>query len=95
MNKLRDPADGILVHGIPRGTTQIPELQLDGGHLGGGAVRTPVGGVSHPRPQVDVRERNPGLRLKAAHQPAGRKTAIAFHLLCPLLPHRPRIKNWI
>jgi hypothetical protein len=51
--------------------------------------------VSHPRPQVDVREWNPGLRLKAAHQPAGRKTAIAFHLLCPLLPHRPRIINWI
>ena len=89
MNKLRDPADGILVHGIPRGTTQIPELQLDGGHLGGGAVRAPVGGVSHPRPQVDVREGNPGLRLKAAHQPAGRKTAIAFHLLFPPFPDRP------
>jgi hypothetical protein len=32
--------------------------------------------VSHPRPQVDVRERNPGLRFKAAHQPAGRTATI-------------------
>ena len=69
MDMLRDPAHGILVHRIARATAEISELQLDGRHLGGGAVRAPVGGVSHACLQVDVGEGDAGLRLEAAHQP--------------------------
>lgn len=55
----RHAAHRVLVLGVPRDPAEVPELELDGGHLGGGAVGRPLGGVAAPRPQVHVGEWDP------------------------------------
>ena len=55
---LGDPGHRLLVLGLPGHPAEVPELQLHGGHLGGGAVRAPLGGVTHPSLQIHVRKWN-------------------------------------
>ena len=48
----------LLVLGVAGGSAEVPELQLDGGHLGGGAVRAPLWCMACLGLQIDVRIRN-------------------------------------
>ena len=56
VNMLRHLGHRLLVLGVPGDTAQVPELELDGGDLGGGAVWRPLGSVSHAILEVDIRE---------------------------------------
>ena len=60
-------AHRVLVLGVPRDPAEVPELELDGGHLGGGAVGTPLGGVTSPSPQVHIGERDSRWGIERSH----------------------------
>ena len=45
----------LLVLGVAGGPAEVPELQLDGGHLGGGAVGAPLRSMACLGLQIDVR----------------------------------------
>ena len=54
LNTMVNTTDGIL--GVPRGIAEVPELELDGGHLRGGGVGAPLGLGRNHGGKVDIAE---------------------------------------